>query len=230
MKLEDKIIFVSGADRGLGRAIVKALLKIQVKKVYASASKIKDLPKLGDARVVPIQLELSHLMQIKKAIEVAKDVNVLINNPVISTFSLGDMGEDEMVIRDMKMNYFGTLVCAFVPIIEKNGSGAIVNVGSGVELASNSKLGGYSPSEAALFSASQVMRKEFKSKNISIHTIFPRPFDKDKDKTSLQSIAKNIIKGIDAGVEDVFPDPTAVEVGELWFKNPEDLERMLAAM
>jgi NAD(P)-dependent dehydrogenase (short-subunit alcohol dehydrogenase family) len=238
MKLENRIIFVSGANRGIGRAIVEALLKLKIKKVYASARKIEDLPKFSDARVVPVQLDITVAAQIQKAVEAAKDVNVLINNAGALSFASVILGEEQMLIHDMQVNYFGTLnmVRAFVPIIEKNGPGAIANMSSVVGLASMSAIGGYSASKAALFSASQAMRSELKAKNISVHTIFPGPIDTDMargfemTKTSPQIAGENIVKGINAGLEDIFPDPMSVEVGATWSKDPKSVERSFASM
>jgi NAD(P)-dependent dehydrogenase (short-subunit alcohol dehydrogenase family) len=238
MKLENKIIFVSGANRGIGRGIVEALLKGQVRKVYASARKIEDLPKFGDARVVPIQLDITIPAQIQKAVAAAKDVNVLINNAGALSFASVVTGEEQMLIHDMQVNYFGTLnmVRAFVPIIEKNGPGAIANISSVVGLASMSAIGGYSASKAALFSASQAMRAELKAKNISVHTVFPGPIDTDMargfemTKTSPQIAGENIVKGINAGNEDIFPDPMSVGISETWSKDPKSLERSFASM
>lgn len=237
MKLENKTIFVSGANRGIGKAIVEALLKQKVKKVYAAARKIQDLPKFGDARVVPIALDITDRAQIQKAVEAASDIDVLINNAGVLSYAGVVNGEPDMLMRDMEVNYFGTLsmVRAFAPILEKNGGGAIANVSSVVGLAPMAMIGGYSASKAALFSATQAMRAELKDKGISVHGIFPGPIDTDMaknvemTKTSPQVTAENIVAGIIAGKEDIFPDPFSTQVSELWAKDPKGLERQFAA-
>lgn len=238
MKLENKVIFVTGANRGIGRAIVEALLKKGVRKVYAAARKVEDLPKWGDARVVSVQLDITIPAQIQKAAAGAKDVNALINNAGVASMASVVTGAEEMLIHDMQVNYFGTLnmVRAFVPVIEKNGPGAIANISSVVGLASMPAIGGYSASKAALFSASQAMRAELKARNISVHTIFPGPIDTDMargfefDKTSPQITAENILEGINTGNEDIFPDPMSAGVGEAWSKDPKSLERSFSSM
>jgi short-subunit dehydrogenase len=99
-----------------------------------------------------------------------------------------------------------------------------------------SAVGGYSASKAALFSATQAMRGELKAKGIFVHAIFPGPIDTDMSrdfdmpKTSAQETAENIIKGILADQEDIFPDPMSAQVGELWAKDPKAVERMFSAM
>ncbi len=238
MKLDNKTILVSGANRGIGKAIVDALLKQNVKKIYAAARKIEDLPKFGDARVVTIALDITNRAQIEKVAQTAGDVEVLINNAGVLSFAGVVNGEEEALARDMEVNYFGTLsmVRAFVPVIKKNGGGAIANVSSVVGLASMAGIGGYSASKAALFSATQAMRAELKPQNISVHGIFPGPIDTDMakefemEKTSPATTAENIVAGIIAGKEDIFPDPMSQNVGEMWAKDPKGLEKQFASM
>lgn len=238
MNLDNKTVFVSGANRGIGKAIVEALLTHNVKKIYAAARKVDDLPKFSDARVVPIALDITNRVQIQKASQLAKDVDVLINNAGVLSPAGVVTGTHEMLMRDMEVNYFGTLsmVNSFAPVIEKNGGGAIANVISVVGLAAMSGIGGYSASKAALFSATQAMRAELKAKKITVHGIFPGPIDTDmaKDfpisKTSTAETAANILTGMQAGKEDIFPDPMSLQVSELWAKDPKGLERQFSSM
>jgi len=237
MKLDNKVIFVSGANRGIGKAIVEALLVHKVSKVYAAARKLADLPNFNDARVVPVQLDITNREQIAKAIAQASDVDLLINNAGALSFAGVITGEPAALTHDMAVNYFGTLsmVSGFAPVIEKRGGGAIANVISIVGLASMVGIGGYSASKAALFSATQAMRAELKAKNISVHGIFPGPIDTDMakefamEKTSPKVTAENILAGITAGTEDIFPDPMSTTMSQLWAKDPKELERQFAA-
>jgi NAD(P)-dependent dehydrogenase (short-subunit alcohol dehydrogenase family) len=238
MKLDNKIILVSGANRGIGKAIVEALLKQPVAKIYAAARNVKDLPDFGDKRVVPVALDITNAANVKKVVEQASDVNVLINNAGVLSFAGIVTGEANLLMRDMEVNYFGTvaMVKHFVPVIEKNGAGAIANVISVLGLASMAGVGGYSASKAALFSATQAMRAELKSKNISVHGIFPGPIDTDMakefamEKTSPKVTAENIVKGIIEGKEDIFPDAMSKQTGAIWAKDPKGLERNFGAM
>lgn len=238
MKLDNQVIFVSGTNRGIGKAIVDVLLKRKVKKIYATARKLDQLPQWKDIRVVSMELDITSSQQIQQAVGRAQDVNVLINNAgALSTGSVLT-AKDSDLMRDMQVNYFGTLnmVRVFEPVIEKNGLGAIINLSSVVGLASMAQAAGYSASKAAIFSASQALRAELKLKNISVHTVFPGPIDTDMardfdfQKTSPAVAAENIIKGIEAGDEDIFPDPFSVQIGGSWSKDPKAVERSFAAM
>ncbi len=238
MKLENKTIFVTGSNRGIGKAIVDALLKQPVTKIYVAARNIDALPNFNDARVVLVKLDITDANQITAAVEQAQDVNVLINNSGVLSFASVIAGQVSDLQYDMEVNYFGTLnvIRAFVPVLEKQPGAAIANVLSVVSLASMAGVGGYSASKAALYSATQAMRAELKAKSIAVHAIFPGPIDTDMakgfdmPKTSAEETAENIVNGLIAGKEDIFPDPMSLQLSELWAKDPKALEAQFTAM
>ncbi len=128
------------------------------------------------------------------------------------------------------------MVHHFAPVIAKNGGGAIGNISSIVGLAPMAGIGGYSASKAAVHSATQAMRAELKAKNITVHGIYPGPIDTDmaKDfdmpKTSAKETAENILAGLAAGQEDIFPDAMSSQLGQVYAKDPKALEKQFAAM
>lgn len=235
MELTNKTIFVSGANRGIGKAVVEALLKQPVGKIYAAARNINDLPNFNDERVVKVQLDITNRTQIATAAK-HTDVDLLINNAGALVYSSVITSDTDALMHDMQVNYFGTLsvVNAFAPTLEAR-QGAIANVISVVGLASMAGIGGYSASKAALFSATQAMRAELKPKNVQVFGIFPGPIDTDMakgielEKASPQSTAEKIIAGIKSGTEDIFPDPMSEQVGKLWAADPKQLERQFAS-
>ncbi|MFM9889440.1 MAG: SDR family oxidoreductase [Rickettsiales bacterium] len=237
MNIQNKVVLITGANRGIGRALVEAALKHGAKKIYATARKIEELPNFGDARVVPVTLDITDRAQVKKVAEQATDVQVLINNAGALAFASIMEGPMEMLMRDMEVNYFGTLSVtrAFASAIATNGGGAIASISSIIGLAPMEGVGGYSASKAALFSAIQASRTELKAKNISVHGIFPGPIDTDMarpmeiEKNSAANTAENILKGIEAGQEDIYPDPMSAQMAALWAHDPKQLERTFAA-
>jgi len=238
MELKNRTVLVTGANRGIGAALVSELLKQKVAKVYAGARRTESLPDFADPRVIPVSLDITQETQIQAAAQRAKDVDLLINNAGTATFASVLESPLEMISRDMQTNYYGTLsvIRAFVPVLEKSKEGAIVNLLTIVSLASMAVLGGYSASKAALYSATQALRKELKNRGISVHGVFPGPVDTEmtKDfpiaKTSPLDVARAILEGLQRGAEDIYPDPMALQMSELWSKNPKELEKQFAAM
>lgn len=234
MQLQNRTVFVTGANRGIGKAIVEALLKQPVAKIYAAARDVKAL-NFNDPRVIPVALDITKREQIAAAAK-HTDVDLLINNAGALSFAGVITGAPEELMHDMQVNYFGTIsmVNAFAPTLEAR-KGGIANVISVVGLASMAGIGGYSASKAALFSATQAMRAELKAKNVQVFGIFPGPIDTDMakgfemEKASPQSTAENIVAGILAGSEDIFPDPISAELGKLWAADPKQLERQFAS-
>ncbi len=238
MDIRKKTVLITGANRGIGAALVRAFLKHGAGKVYAGARNPAQLPDFNDARVVPLELDVTKPSQVEAAAAKASDVDILINNAGamkaagIFTASASDMA------ADMEVNFYGTvrMMQAFVPVLEKRGQGLIANVASVVSLASVPAIAGYSASKAALFSATQAARTELRAKNIKVTGIFPGPIDTDLaknltlDKATPDHAAEEIVTGILGDQEDIYPDPTAKQVSGLWGANPKGLEQYFAAL
>jgi NAD(P)-dependent dehydrogenase (short-subunit alcohol dehydrogenase family) len=235
-KIQGAVAFVTGANRGIGRAFVAALLERGAKRVYAAARDPKTLDAvvaLDQARVSAIRLDIVDSQQIRDAITRIRDVNLLINNAGVAAFSSLLSGSAELVERDMATNYFGTLnlTRAVVPIIERTGGGAIVNLLSIVALGSFPALGGYSASKAASNSMTQAIRAELASRNIRVHGVFPGPVDTDMargldmPKSSPGDVATAVLDDVEAGREDIFPDPMSAAVAAQWAVDPNAVVR-----
>ncbi|MEO1576669.1 MAG: SDR family NAD(P)-dependent oxidoreductase, partial [Pseudomonadota bacterium] len=109
MNLTNKTVLVTGANRGIGRATVDALLSEGVKKIYAAARDINTLPDFGDARVSALQLDITDAESVAAAARTASDIDVLINNAGVLKFgSLLDMPRAD-IEADFVTNFYGTL-------------------------------------------------------------------------------------------------------------------------
>jgi len=238
MNIENKVILVTGTSRGIGKQIVTALLKRDVKKIYATARNISSLPDFNDARVVPLTLDITNQAQIKEAARIATDIDILFNNAGIAAFTSLLDGPLDLLEADMNTNYYGTLnmIREFVPVLEKKPSSSIVNMVTIGAFVNFPILGGYCASKSALFSLSQGIRIELAPKNISVHTVNPGPIDTDMaekfeaDKTSPEETAENIIQALEAGEEDIFPDPNGKGMFDLWSNNYRELEKAVYEM
>lgn len=235
--LKDKIVLISGANRGIGAATVRELLKTGVRKIYAAARNPAALPDFGDSRVAPLQLDITDDASVAAAARSATDVDILLNNAGTAVFNSFVDSPIELISGDMNTNYYGTLrvIRAFEPQLAARGSGTIANVVSVVGLTSAPGLAGYSASKAALQSLTQTLRANLKAKGIRVVGIYPGPIDTDMardipmDKATPEHAAAEIVKGLEADQDYIFPDPVAKHIGQLWETDGRTLDTALAA-
>jgi NAD(P)-dependent dehydrogenase (short-subunit alcohol dehydrogenase family) len=241
MNITNSVAFVTGANRGIGRAFVERLLHGGARRVYAGARNpalLGPVIALDRARIIPVKLDITNRHDVETAAQAAVDVNLLINNAgVLASGSL--LASDVDLLRqDIDTNYLGTLTMIrhFAPVIERNGAGAIVNVLTLIALASMPGFGGYSASKAAAYSMTQAVRAELAGKGIRVHAVFPGAVDTDMlrgvemPKTSAQAVAQAVLAAVEAGEEDIFPDPMSQNAQATWRHDPKALERMFGAM
>ncbi len=237
MKLEGSVALVTGANRGLGKALVAALVEAGAAKVYAAARDTKKLPADGP-RVVPLAFDTTKPEQIAGAVKKASDVTLLINNAgALTSYNVLTSSQADFD-ADFRTNVHGTLavIRAFLPVLERAPGGAtVVNVLSLTSLASFPALGGYSASKAAAYSVTQALRPELKAKRIELLAVLPGPIDTDMvkalpiPKTSPADTARGVLAGIARGDEEIFPDPMAQQMGALWNKSHKEFERAFAS-
>ncbi len=241
MKIDGAVVLVTGANRGLGRALVEASLAAGARRVYAGARDPRQLQELVERepkKVVPLALDITKPSSLEAAAAQATDVTVLFNNAGVLAAHGVLATPTEQLQADFATNFFGTLAAtrAFLPALERAGRAAVVNVLSVVSLANMPALGGYSAAKAAAYSATQALRADLQKKNISVHAVLPGPIDTDMvrtfemPKTSPDVVAKAILAGVEEGLEEILPDPTSRQMFDVWRRDPKALERQLAAM
>lgn len=223
---------VTGANRGLGRQLVAALLDRGVRRVYAAARDTDRLPG-GDERVVPLPLDLTDRAGIGAAAASAPDVTLLINNASAAAFADPFAADREAIALEITTNYLGSLdvIRAFAPVIEGNGGGAIVNVLSVVALAGHPPMAGYAASKAAAHSMTQAVRPGLAARGIAVHGVYPAGIDTamiadvEGPRTAPRVVADGILDGVEQGEEDIFPDPVSRSLAPTWFGDPKAYER-----
>jgi NAD(P)-dependent dehydrogenase (short-subunit alcohol dehydrogenase family) len=237
MKIEGCVALVTGANRGLGKALVSALLEAGAAKIYAAARDERTIS-AGDPRVVPVLLDTTKPEQLDAAAKKANDVTLLVNNAgILRSFDALTTTRAD-IDADFSTNVHGTLdvIKAFLPVLERAREGAvIVNILSLAALASMPSIAGYSASKAAAYSLTLALRPTLKAKHIDILAALPGPIDTDMvkafpiPKTSPADVAKAVLAGIARGDEEIFPDPAAQQMSALWNKSHKDFERAFAA-
>jgi NAD(P)-dependent dehydrogenase (short-subunit alcohol dehydrogenase family) len=234
---------VTGANRGIGRAIVDALLKRGAAKVYATARNVDSLKELVAAsggRVVPLQLDVTNPEQIKAAAAAAGDVRLLINNAGIVKKMGGDFTDPQWIQAgrdEFETNVIGVLAVtqAFTPALTRRPGSAIVNLASVVSLVNIPVVASYSVSKAAVHSLTQATRAQLAPHQVYVAGVYPGPIDTDMardfpmEKTSVELTANAILDGIEARREEIFPDPYSQQLGALYQRDPKAVEAQYAA-
>ena len=158
MSIEGAVALVTGANRGIGRALTEALLARGAKKVYAAARQPEALRGVGDERVVALRLDVTDADQIRAAVDAAPDVGLVFNNAGVTLAR--DIAASTLLDHarlEMEVNYFGPLqlLHGMAPTLARNGGGAVVNIGSLAGLTNIPMFPTYSASKAALHSLTQ---------------------------------------------------------------------------
>lgn len=218
ISIKDAVVFVTGANRGIGRAIAEEALARGASRVYAAARDVSTLDDLVDRNpehVVAVPLDVTNSQQIQEAAARAKDVQVLINNAGVAGYSGFIYHHDhEGAHREMETNYFGPLnvTRAFADAIIANGNGAVATVVSIGGLSNFPMAATYSASKAAAHSMTQGMRAELAPQGVSVFGVYPGPIDTDMaagidmEKESPAYVASRVFDGMESGIEDITTD------------------------
>jgi NAD(P)-dependent dehydrogenase (short-subunit alcohol dehydrogenase family) len=123
MNIEQKTVLITGANRGIGQALVDEALRRRAKRVYAGTR--RPLQHL-DQRVTPLALDVTNVSQIGQAVDQVDALDVLINNAGIALYD--DLSHFEVIEKHLAVNLLGLLrvTHAFLPLLKRS-RGSIVN-------------------------------------------------------------------------------------------------------
>jgi NAD(P)-dependent dehydrogenase (short-subunit alcohol dehydrogenase family) len=229
----DKAVLVTGANRGIGRALVEEALRRGAKQVYAGTrAPLEHL----DKRVTPLTLDVTDAAQIRSAADQVESLDVLINNAGLALYD--DLSDPLVVEQHLAVNLFGTygVIQAFLPLLTRS-KGAVVNNLSVNALAPLPLIPAYSISKAAVFSLTQSLRVLLAGQGVSVHAVMTGPVDTDMTrgldipKASPATVARGIFDGLENDEAEIFPDPLSASLAESWRSGPaKALESQYAAL
>jgi NAD(P)-dependent dehydrogenase (short-subunit alcohol dehydrogenase family) len=216
--IADKAVLVTGANRGIGRALVEEALSRGAKRVYAGTRKPFAH---ADGRVTPLTLDVTDATQIQEAVDNIESLDVLINNAGVALYD--DLSDLAALERHLAVNLFGTygVTRAFLPLLTRTG-GAIVNNLSVNAFAPLPLIPAYSISKAAAFNMTQSLRALLAEQGVRVHAVLTGIVDTDMSrgvdipKASADSVARGIFDGVEKDEEDIFPDPMSGPMAESW--------------
>ncbi|MBW1250276.1 SDR family oxidoreductase [Pseudomonas tolaasii] len=179
MDIRGKVVLVTGANRGLGKAFVIALLEAGAAKVYAGA---RDPASVNIPGSTPVALDITDAASVQRAAEQCTDVNVVINNA--GWLKYGSLLAEDSVDnlqQHFEVNTLGTLRVsrAFAPILAKQGGGALINILSVLSWLSPPGSGGYSTSKSAQWGLTNGLRGELREQNTLVIGVHPAYIDTD---------------------------------------------------
>lgn len=207
--IKDAAVLVTGGNRGIGRALVEELYARGAGKVYATA---RDPRTVTHPEAVPVALEVTDPDSVAAAARQAGDVTILINNAGTASHASYLDSPLDHVRRDLETNFYGPLLVtrAFVPVLERNGGGHILNVHSVLSWLADGTP--YSASKAALWSQSNSLRLQLKPRGIAVTGLHVAYVDTDMTsgidapKSAPRDVAATALDGIEAGAHEVLAD------------------------
>jgi NAD(P)-dependent dehydrogenase (short-subunit alcohol dehydrogenase family) len=232
VNIADKTILITGASRGIGRALIDEALRRGVKRVYAGT---RGPLSHADPRVTALGPDVTSAVDIQVAAASIGSLDVLVNNAGIAPYD--DLSNPEVLERTFAVNLFGMLnvTRAFLPQLKRS-RGAVVNHLSLVALAALPLIPAYSISKAAALNLTQSLRALLAGDGVKVHGVVLGPVDTDMNrgfdipKASTESAARGIFAGLERGEEEIFPDPVSQSVADGWRSGAaKALERQFAA-
>src|SRR4029434_2589757 len=229
--IANKTVLITGANRGIGRALVNEALRRGARRVFAGSRGPFDIV---DDRVTTLTLDVTNVSQIQRAVEAVETLDVLINNAGVAIYD--DLSNLDVVEQHLQVNFLGMLrvTRAFVPLLKRS-HGAIMNNLSLAALAALPMIPAYSISKAAAFNMTQSLRALLASEGVTVHGAVLGPVDTDMNrgleipKASPESAAAGIFDGLARGEEEIFPDPVSQSIAEGWHTGAvKGLERQFA--
>ena len=226
MKIKNSVAFVTGANRGLGLAFVKALIAGGAKKVYAG---VRDPASIDLPGVIPVKLDVTDPASVAAAAVLCSDTTLLVNNAGIArVVGFLDPQAVDTAREIFETNFYGPLYLSqdFAPILAKNDGGAIINVLSVASWINSGNLSVYAASKSAAWSLTNGLRAELKKQGTHVLGLHVGFMDTDMtkgfdaEKIGVDVVVRQTLDGLEAGLDEVLADDITRTVKQGLSANP----------
>jgi short-subunit dehydrogenase len=235
MNIEGRTVLITGASRGLGRAVSLAFVEAGARQVFAGARKESDIERIASDRITPIKLDVTSDDEVNATRQLGT-VDILINNAGVASYGNPVAMNFANAMQEMEVNYFGALKMtrALAPQMVERGEGMIVNVATAFAKINLPLVGTYCASKAALLSLGQALRAYLKDEGVHVMTVMPTTIDTDMakgadvPKMTTEFVAAEILRHIREESIDPPIGEEAEQVLEGLRNDPVALEQMLS--
>lgn len=227
MKLENAVVLITGANRGLGLAFAKEALARGAHKVYAAARNPASITLEG---VIPVKLDVNNPEDVARVACDYDDVTLLINNAGVAETG-GFLSEDAeaMLRRQLETNLFGPLKLsrAFAPVLAANGGGGIINVLSIASWITGPLLATYSATKSAAWSLTNALRQELSEQQTQVLGLHVGFIDTDlTNGMDVPKIAPNLVAertfdGLEQNAHQILADEATQQVHQALSSHPD---------
>ncbi|MES9946174.1 MAG: short-chain dehydrogenase [gamma proteobacterium symbiont of Ctena orbiculata] len=228
--VKDRVVLVTGANRGIGKSIVEEFLRAGAGKIYAAARNPESIKPLSDAygdRIAPLHIDMNEPGSIAVAAKQAADVGIVINNAGMLNIANPLASNAVAAMQDeMEVNVYGLMrmAQAFAPILKANGGGAFVQLNSVASMKNFADFATYSASKAASYSITQGLRDVLQEQGTQVISVHPGPIATDMANSAglgeiaepAELVAQAIIDALESGEFHAFPDTMAKQIGAVY--------------